>query len=134
MSQFAERLSFLFFISCNPHGAVGNEGAWTWTRMISLAHLNRAFPRLMACFGPNPSAVGAVLMLLIQAVITFSHGHFFCLYTVFITDFQLFIFFPFSCYPSLFFFADFFWPSCLIFHLLFGFFFASNSCVSRPSL
>lgn len=48
----------------------------------------------MACFGPNPSAAGAVLMLLIQAVITFSHGHFFCLYTVFITDFQLFIFSP----------------------------------------
>lgn len=74
----------------------GNGGAWTWTRMISVAHLNRVFPRLTACFGPNPGAAGAVLMLLIQAVITFSHGHFFCLYTVFITDFQLFIFFPLS--------------------------------------
>lgn len=73
-------------------------------------------------------------MLLIQPVITFSHRHFFmCVYTVFITDSQLFIFPP-SRHSSFVFCAYFLFTPCLIFHLSFGFFSTSNSCVSRPCL
>lgn len=98
--------------------------------MISVAHLNQAFPRLMACFGPSPGAAGAPLMLLIQAVITFSHRNFSVSTPCLLQTFN-YSFFPLSCYPSLFFFAYLSWSPCLIFHLLFGFFSSSNSCVSR---